>query len=150
LGKIEKSIDIKASPEKVWGMLAFDRVLEWSEGFKGELKSVEYTSEVRTPEDKYRVGATAHGIPKKKGETNFEITESLENKKMTYRLSDGIRAVGTYILEPAKGGTTLKIVTDYEMPWGFVGKILEPLFMKRVLEKEFERDLRNLKSILEK
>jgi len=150
LGRIEKSIEIQASPESVWELLAFDRVLEWSEGFRGELKSVEYTSEVHTPEDKYRVGATAHGIPKKKGETNFEVTESLENKKMTYRLSDSIRAIGTYILEPVEGGTTLKILTDYEMPWGFVGKILEPLFMKRVLEKEFERDLRNLKNILEK
>jgi uncharacterized membrane protein len=149
LGTIEKSIEIKAAPENVWELLAFDRVLEWSEGFRGELKSVEYTSEVHTQEDKYKVGATAHGIPKKKGETNFEITESLENQKMTYRLSDSIQAVGTYILEPVEGGTILKIVTDYEMPWGLVGKILEPLFMKKVLEKDFERDLKNLKSILE-
>jgi len=29
------------------------------------VKSVDYTSDVSIPEDKYRVGATAHGIPKK-------------------------------------------------------------------------------------
>jgi len=150
LGRIEKSIEIRAPPEKVWEMLAFDRLLEWSEGYKGELKSVEYTSEVHTPEDKYRVGATAHGIPKKKGEYNFEITESLENEKLTFRLYGRIRALGTYILEPVEKGTKFTVVADYEMPWGIFGKILEPLLFRRVMEKEFERDLKNFKSILEK
>jgi len=150
LGRVEKSIEIKAPPEKVWEMLAFDRVLEWQEAYKGELKSMEYTSKVRTPEDKYRVGASAHGIPKKKGEYNFEITESLENEKLTHRLNGKIRALGTYILEPVEKGTKFTVVTDYEMPWGILGKILELLFIRRVTEKEIERDLKNLKSILEK
>jgi uncharacterized membrane protein len=150
LGRIEKSIEIKASPEKVWEMLAFDRVLEWQEAYKDELKNVEYTSEVRTPEDKFRVGASAHGIPKKKGEYNFEITESLENEKLAHRLNGKIRALGTYILEPVEKGTKFTVVTDYEMPWGVLGKILELLFIRRVTEKEIDRDLKNLKSILEK
>jgi len=150
LGRIEKSVEIRAPPEKVWEMLAFDRLLEWSEGYKGELKSVEYTSEVRKPKDKYKVGASARGIPKKKGEYNFEITESLENEKITYRSYGKIRALGTYILEPVEKGTRFTVVADYEMPWSILGKILEPLFIRRVMEKEFERDLKNLKSILEK
>ena len=150
MGRVEKSIEIRAPPEKVWEMLAFDRLLEWSEGYKGELKSMEYTSKVHTPKDKYKVGASAHGIPKKKGEYNFEITESLENEKMTYRSHGKIRALGTYILEPVEKGTKFTVVADYEMPWGILGRILEPLFIRRVMEKEFERDLKNLKSILEK
>jgi len=31
LTRIEKSIQIKASPEKVWEMLAFDKAVEWME-----------------------------------------------------------------------------------------------------------------------
>jgi len=54
LGRIEQSIEIKVPPEKVWDMLAFDRHPEWNEPYN----SAEYTSEVRTPEDKYRVGAS--------------------------------------------------------------------------------------------
>jgi len=42
LGRIEKSIEIKAPPEKVWEMLALDRLLEWNVGYS-ELKNVEYT-----------------------------------------------------------------------------------------------------------
>ena len=72
LGRVEKSIEIKASPEKVWEMLAFDRLPEWNEEW-GE--RVEYTSKVHVPKDKYRVGATAQGIPKKRGDSfcNFKI-----------------------------------------------------------------------------
>jgi len=72
MGRIEKSIEIRAPPEKVWEMLALDRLPEWM-GPKGELKSVEYTSEVRTPEDKYRVGASAHVIEKHFGK--FDLSK---------------------------------------------------------------------------
>jgi len=75
--RMEKSIEIMAPPEKVWEMLALDRLTEWVPGYKRDLKSVEYSSQIRTPEDKLRLGASARGIPKKKGEFNFEIKESL-------------------------------------------------------------------------
>ena len=68
--RMEKSMVIKASPEKVWEMLALDRMPEWMEGWK----SGKYTSEAHNPEDKYRVGATAHIIGPE--EFNAEITES--------------------------------------------------------------------------
>jgi len=153
LGRVEKSIEIKAPPEKVWEMLALDRLPEWEEGWKGHLKGVEYTSEVRTPEDKYRVGATAHGIPKKQGKSiklNFEITESLENKKITYRfLYLKARVHATYILEPVEEGTKFTYVVDYEMPWSILGKILGKLTTVGA-GREYERSLENFKSILEK
>ena len=97
MGRVEKLIEIRAPPEKVWEMLALDRWPEWMEGYK----SSEYTSEVRTSKDKYRVGASAHitVTEKPKAETeadqhreewDFEITESLENEKITYSVR-GVR-----------------------------------------------------------
>ena len=56
MGKVEKSIEIRASPEKVWGMLALDRLSEWMD--VAEVKTAQYISEVRTPKDKFRVGAS--------------------------------------------------------------------------------------------
>ncbi len=151
MARVEKSIEIKAPPEKVWEMLAFDRLLEWEVGYKGELKSVEYTSEVHTPEDKLRVGASAHEIRKKGGEFDFEVTESLENERITYRLRwrGGMRALVTSILEPVDEGIKFTYVVDYDMPWGIFGKILGRLFHGRAA-RESERSLENLKSILEK
>jgi len=144
--RTEKSIEIRAPPEKVWEILALDRMPEWA--FGGEL-SVKYTSEVRTPEDKYRVGATAHIIDKRR-EHDVEITESLENEKMTYRSKPPYYTyTATYILKPVEGGTKLTWTSDVEMPWGVFGKALGRL-ASGASEKEVERSLEKLKSILEK
>jgi len=149
LTRMEKSIEIKASPEKVWQMLPLDRLLEWVPGYERDLNSVEYTSEVHTLEDKLRVGATAQGIPKKKGEFNFEIMESLKNQRMTYRLSGSLNVLVTSILEPVQQGTKFTYVYDYQMPWGILGKVVEKLLIGQ-LKKESENSLENLRSILEK
>ena len=152
MGRIEKSVEIKAPPEKVWEMLALDRLPEWDEGYKENLKSVEYTSTVRTPKDKYKVGATAHGIPKKKGEEwSFDITESLENEKITYGMKGGgyKGVIVTSILEPVGDGTKFTFVVDAELPWGVFGKFLGKLLYGKG-EKGVEKSLEKLKSILEK
>ena len=128
MGRIEKSIEIKASPEKVWEMLAFDRQAEWDEQMQKGVKSLEYTSEVNKPEDKLRVGASAHinikGVGA--GEFDFEVTESLENEKMTFNVkksgTNRPSVIATFLLEPIKAGTKLAIVYNYEMPWGSLEK----------------------------
>jgi len=160
---MEKSIEIKAPPEKVWEMLAFDRLPEWDEGYgEGLGERVEYTSEVHTPKDKYRVGATAQGIPKKQGDDycRFEITESLEHEKITYRAWEetmfGILAMlTTYTLDSVGTDTkfTYESESDYSRAKLFFGiflKFLEKLYLRRWTEKKIQKELENLKNILEK
>ena len=55
----------------------------------------------------------------------------------------------THILEPLKERTKFGYVITYEMPGGILGKFLGRLG-KGMLEKEAEKSLENLKSILEK
>ena len=154
--RIEKSVEIRAPPEKVWEMLAFDRLREWDEGYAKNLKSIEYAFEVRAPEDKLRVGACAHMTMKGETKVDAEIIESLENQKITYRFRALTRSFTTslmercifrYILEPVEEGTRLAYVIDYEAPWwmGILDKLTH-----RSSEKELERSLGKLKSILEK
>ena len=145
--RTETSIEIKAPPEKVWEILALDRMPQWA--FKGQLKSVEYTSEVYTPEDKYRVGATAHIIDKR-NEHDVEITESLENEKMVYRSKPPYYTyTATYILKPIDGRTQLTWISDVKLPGGILGRALGGL-THRAGEKQAEKALENLKNILEK
>ena len=146
MNRVEKSIEIKASPGKVWEMLALDRWSEWQAGSFLDTKNMKFTSEVNTPEDKYRVGASA--FPSAHPKADFKVTESIENEKITY-LHMGESPM-TYILKPTDEGTKLTYVVEYEMPWGIVGKFLAKLFLKRMGEREFERSLEKLKSILEK
>ncbi len=121
---------------------------------------MEYTSEVHTSKDKYRVGATAQGIPKKQ-ENNycrFEIIESLENKKIKYYAWEKPKYLGilsmfiTYSLEPA--GTDTKLTYELESEkygiFGVFGKFLEKLYLRRMVKKQIKKALENLKSILEK
>jgi len=142
----EKSVEIKAPPEKVWEMLAFDRMPEWMGGWK----SVAFTSEVRTPEDKYRVGASAH-VTEEHAKYDLEITESLENEKIVAH-SKGIGGgrvtmILTYILKPVEGGTEVTYSASCG-GWWILCDIIEGLLGERHLG--VETSLNSLKSILEK
>ena len=159
LGRVENSIEIKASPEKVWEMLALDRLPEWQLGFS-KVKSVEYTSEVHTPKDKFRAGTSAQGIPKEPEDDycRFEMKESLENKKIIFLAWEetnlfGRRTLGmfiTYFLEPVGTNTKFIYELEAELPLGVFGKFLEKLYFRRWAKKQMQKELENLKNILEK
>jgi len=147
LVRIENSVEIRAPPERVWEMLAFDKAQEWMEGWK----SVKYTSEIRTPQDKYKVGASAQIIEHVK--YDFEITESLKNEKIVWH-SAGSRAkpnmIRSYTLKPTETGTMVTTVFDYTSPFWVLGKIVDKTGGQRIAEKDTEKSLEKLKSILEK
>ena len=135
LGRIEKSIEIKAPPEKVWEMLAFDRNPEWM----GDMTtSAEYTSEVRTLEDKFKVGASAHTRTHSGMEGDLEIIESIYNEKMTSRSTSGTTkgSIGTFSLKPTETGTEVTYVMDYKFN-SILWKILDKLVIGRMMEKEY-------------
>ena len=156
MGRVEKSIEIKAPPEKIWEMLPLDRLPEWDEGTQKSAGSVEYTSEVSTPEEKYKVGATARSTTNQ-GSLDFEITESLKNKRMSYRmegslsesfLTYNLEGIITYNLELLNGRTKFTYVANVKLRSSFMN-----MFMKMFLifqKKETERSLKMLKNILEK
>ncbi len=157
LTRIEKSIDIQASPENVWELLALDRFPEWEEDMRKSLKSFAYTSEVHTLEDKYRVGTAGHMYIQEMGggDYDFQITESREHERLTYHVkkskSEKPSATGiiTLLLNPIAEGTHFTYIFDYELPWGVFGRFLDTLFAKRASERAQEKWLQTLKRILE-
>ena len=129
-------------------MLAVDRWPEWMDRWKG----AEYTSEVHTSEDKYRVGAFAHiteHAARMRIRYDFEITQSLEKEEITFRSKSMGYTLITYILAPIEEGTKLTYAMDYELPWGILGKFLDKLG-HRSGEKKVGKELEKLKTILEK
>ena len=144
MGGIEKSIEIRAPPEKVWEMLALDRFPEWQVGggFTSlQMEGIKFTSEVNTPEDKYRVGASAR--PTIYDKLSFKVTESLKNEKISYLIEElGRESTTTLVLEPMEEGTKLTYSVKYKMPWGIFGKFLEKAFAKRKGERELLSELR--------
>ena len=145
MARIEKSVEIGASPEKVWEMLALDRLPEWMDVL--EMKSAKYISEVRIPIDKYVVGASAH-IIEKRWEYDLEIMESLENEKMTVQSKGKYAYTTTYILKPIDEGIKLTYLSEYGTG-GILGRTFAKLFAG-TLEKQVDQALEKLKSNLEK
>jgi hypothetical protein len=157
LGRVETSIEINAPPEKVWEMLALDRLPEWEEGFGENLK---YVSDVNNSKDKYRVGAIAQEIPNKV-EVNycrFEVIESVENEKMKLYAWENPKYLGifsmfiTYSLKPMGKYTkfTYELKSDKYGVFGIFGKFLEKLYFRRMVKKQIEKALKNMKNLLEK
>src|SRR5512136_3104428 len=116
-------------------MLVLDRWKEWDKATQKMVKRVEYTSEISTPKDKYRVGATANLIGKNdKVYLASEVTESLENEKISYRLNADhwvSQIAQTFVLEPVEKGTKLTCVINIEkISWGIFGKTLIKLMTR--------------------
>ena len=144
MARIEKSIEISATPQKVWEMLFWDRIPEWFDG----IKEAKYTSE-----DKESVGATAHVVSETAGvraEFDVEITEYVMNERATWRTTAGnFTAVGLTTLDPTEAGTRLTFVIDYDLPYSILGKVIDKLLVGREFEKGIGTGLEKLKNILE-
>lgn len=145
--RMEQSIEIEAPPDKVWELLAWDRMREWEKGWQDNVRQIEYTSEVQTNDDKYRVGASAH-IALKRGEFEVEITECREHETLVYRVKGAYSGTMAYSLEPVEGGTKFTYVADIEIPGGFLGRVLARAF-KGAGERDFATSLTNLKKLAE-
>ena len=145
MARIERSIEIKAPSEKVWPLLSWERCAE----FNPSIKSVKSTSE-----KKRGVGETAHVVGEgddQKFEYDIEVTEYVENERCSWRTTSGDwTALGTYVLKPTEAGTELTMITDYQLPYSLLGKIIDKLRVRKGVERNIETALENIKSIVEK
>jgi len=145
LARIEESIEINASPQKIWPIIRWDRVPEWMT----IIKKVEYTSE-----DKETIGATAHWVGEAgglKSEWDTETTEWLPYTRGAWRTTAGtFTGIGSMTLSSNESGTKATFMMDYELPYSFLGKIIDKLRVCKTIEKSTIDSLNNLKAIAEK
>jgi carbon monoxide dehydrogenase subunit G len=145
--KLTKSIDIEASPEKVWAFI-FDlkKMNELTKGFS----EGEYASK-----GPIGVGTKMHYVGKAGGsqaEFDTEITEFEKNKKASMHTigASKFRVVNaSRTLEPTAKGTKLTTTMEYELPYSILGKIVDKLKVSKDIEKTAERTLENVKKALE-
>ena len=145
MARIQKSIDINASADKIWPMVYWDKVPEWAD----QIKSAKYTSQ-----HKDKIGATAHVIGdtgRIRAEWDAETTEWVENEKLGWRTFAGsFTGFGSMTLTHISSGTKATFLMDYDLPYLFVGKLVDRLRVSRALEKGTEKALRKLKTLSEK
>jgi len=112
---LEKSIEIMASPEKIWPYLCGEGITEWYTN----IRSHEFTSEKRG------LGATYHVAGEgddQKFEYNAIVTEYVENERVGWRTTSGDwTAFGSITLKPIVAGTAVMYIMTMRCPilsWG--------------------------------
>jgi carbon monoxide dehydrogenase subunit G len=144
--KLTKSIEIEASPEKVFAFLTdIDKLNEIAKG------DVEFK---RTSKGPWGVGTTMHWISKQSGspvEADMEVTEFEKNKKATISTvgASKLKLKQTCAVEPTANGTKLTYIAEYTMPYSILGKIIDKLKVQKDIEKSIERQLMDGKKALE-
>jgi uncharacterized protein YndB with AHSA1/START domain len=144
--KVQRSIGIAASPEKVWPFLVEpEKILKWF----NLLRKFEYTGEKRSG-----VGATFYYEEKSGGQLmkmNYKITELVTNKKIAFGVISGSLKKDDQVwsLEEISGGCRFTMFEDLEMPMGIFGKIIGALFGEMMIGKNIEKILANLKKLAE-
>ena len=145
--RIGGSIEVAASPEIVWSILA-DRENEFK--FYPALVSHEID-----PPGLAVLGQKSHAKAKIRGmkvETFTEITELEPNKKVVFSGRQGgiLKSfTQTVTLEPIESGTKVTQSGEYEVSMGYLGKLLNKLVVDRAIKKNLHVFLKSLKELAE-
>ena len=144
--RVQRSIEIAAPPEKIWPFLVEPvKILKWFT----LLQKFEYTGEQRSG-----VG-TPFYYEEKSGpqlmKLNYVVTEWVENERLAFIMTSGPLKKDDQIwsIESTPAGSRFTLTEDVEMPWGIIGKIMVALFAGRMIGKNLEEILANLKSLAE-
>jgi len=143
LGKLTKSIEIEASPEKVFTFI--NDMKKMNEAGKGFVEGED------TSEGPVGVGSTVHFVTASGMEYDVEVTEFVKNKKKASRTigAGKVKMTQSWTLEPTAKGTKLTYNTEYELPYSYLGKLIDKLKVSKDLEKEVGKMLENIKKALE-
>ncbi len=142
--RIEKSIEINASPEKIWPYVYWENCPQWYSAFK----KVEPTSKIKhAPGETVHISGEVAGM---KAQWDGETSELVENKYVLWRSIGGdFTGFGSHTLTPTNTGTKFTCVLDYEMPYSVLGKIMDKLRFHKAFDKTIDDGLAKLKELAE-
>ena len=144
--KIQRSIEITASPEKIWPFLIEpEKILKWFD----LLRKFEYTSDKRSG-----AGTTFYYEEKSGGQLmkiNYKITEWTVNKRLAFGATSGSLKKDDQVwsIEATSSGSKFTMFEDLEMPMGIIGKIIGATIGGSMIGKNMEKILANLKRLVE-
>jgi len=144
MARIEKSVEINASPEKIWPLIQPEKMPEWYKPFK----RVEWTSK-----EKYKEGSTFRFVAEFSGlktESDAEMTSVIPNKEGIWRTTSGpYTNIASAVLRPSGNATIATFSMDYELPYSILGKLIDKLRFHKAIEKSFDEGTKKLKEIAE-
>lgn len=143
--KVERSIDIAASPEQVYEVIMNPACLaEWVTIHvaleRAPAGSLEQGSELT---QKLELAGRCFTV-------RWEVVENLAAKRVVWRGRGPMRSHAgvTYELEPIEGGTRFSYTNEFALPGGPLGRVAGPV-VKRVTANEIDRSLDRLRQLVE-
>ena len=132
--KIERTFDVPARPENVFAEVSDPaRWPGWCDFVKSASPS----------------GSRAHWVYNLGGmkvESDTELTERRENAVYAFRQTQGFLKSGTTRLElaPTNAGSQVTWTLEYELPYSYLGKLVDKLKGKKQFEGAVDASIRNL------
>jgi len=126
--------------------LAIDRARlpEWNVNY-------DEAPEMSGPAD--QVGTRIHGAIKllgRKMEGTAEVVEVDVPRLYRTESAEADRKLSvTYRFTPASAGTDAELISDYEVPAGVFGKVVDRLFIERSVERDLRHSIENFKALVE-
>lgn len=144
--QIRREIQIERPPEDVFGVLAdLDGLPRWAT-IVVETRNV--------PDHPLRAGDTFEQTVRVAGinlDSEWTVVRADAPAALEYRATGpaGATLHMKQDVAPAAGGSRVAIEVDYRLPAGFLGELLDELYVQRRNEREAEASLQNLKDLLE-
>ena len=144
--KVQKSIEINASPEKIWPYFVEpEKVLRWCITYK----RFEYTGDQRSGAGTplYIEEQAGGGLTK----MQFKVTEWEEDAKLALQMVSGA-SYKSYrqelILEPIQAGSRFTFMEEIILPYGIIGKLIG-IFAERMSSETVDKMFTKLKALVE-
>lgn len=144
--KVQKAIEINASPEKIW--LYFvepEKVLAWYSTFRKFEYTGDQHSGVGTPI--YIEEQAGGGLTK----MQFEVTEWVENVKLAMRMISGASYrsyIQQFLLESIPSGSRFTFIEEIVLPYGIFGRMIG-FFAEKMSAATVDKIQLKLKSLVE-
>jgi len=146
MSRIEVSVDIGASPEAVWDFVSnLRRIPEWIEDTRAMLSVEPEPAQKGTVyKERSRIIGPLSQV------TTWTITEfdpprfQKHDGQVPMMASTSV----SFGLEPSAGGTTFTLVFEYT-PGNPLSSLTDGLFVRKNLERGFQRSAQNLKALME-
>ncbi len=145
--KIERSLEISASPAKIWSIVA-----DWNYSSK---LATDVLSTEADPPGPAAVGQKIHQVAKvggRKIDLFGEVIEAEQPELLSTRIKPGrlFRAGSlTLTIQATRNGSLVKFANEYELSLGYLGKVLNKLALDRAATKNSDEMMKNLKEIAE-
>ena len=144
--KVTNTIEIEASPEKVFAWMS--DIKNANDSMKG------FTELEQTSTGPLALGSTVHVVGKAGGQTvevDMKATEFVENKKIVWSTvgASKTKMTSTWTYEPTAKGTKVTYSQEYEVPYSILGKLVDKLKVHKDIEENNSKQLEYIKKALE-